>query len=96
MIVTSRDIPGVSGRDQTLLFDWEDWQCAQNFSHLEQIVKEREAHERELEVRVIELYKNGFIQGEIATELHKGKKWVNQALKYVTKLRMGSLVLLAL
>lgn len=81
VIVTSRDIPGVSGRDQTLLFDWEDWQSAQDFSHLVQIIKEREAHERELEAQVIKLYKDGLTQGEIATELHKGKKWVNQVLK---------------
>ena len=82
VIVTSRDIPGVSGRDQTLLFDWEDWQNSQDFSHLAQIIKEREVHERGLEVQVIELHEKGLTQGEIATELHKGKKWVNQALKY--------------
>lgn len=61
IIVTGRDIPGVSGRSETMLFSWDDWRNAGNLDNLNATINNRVT----LEQKAVEMLKNGVSQREV-------------------------------
>ena len=61
VIMTGRDIPGVSGRSETMLFSWNDWTKSETLDNLPQTLAENQNAEQ----KAVELLQNGVSQREV-------------------------------
>ena len=74
VIMTGREIPGISGRAETQLFDLNDWTEAGNLDNLEATLKNRQ----NAADKAIEMLQNGASQREAAREANLSRRQVSR------------------
>ena len=69
VIMTGRELPGISGRNETTLFDLEDLIIADGLDKLSEIVRKREQSEAEQIAQIQKMIEDGASDNQIRNEL---------------------------